>query len=79
MLLRHFGSSIKDITLDETIREAVIGDRYLLCSDGLSGVVSCETIQDVMNSVEDLMNVVKNLFLWLCEWRKFDNITYCNF
>ncbi|MGH3870884.1 MAG: PP2C family protein-serine/threonine phosphatase [Pseudonocardiaceae bacterium] len=29
-----------------TVREARAGDRYLLCSDGLSGVVSAETLAD---------------------------------
>ncbi|MGH3944823.1 MAG: PP2C family protein-serine/threonine phosphatase [Pseudonocardiaceae bacterium] len=29
-----------------TVREARAGDRYLLCSDGLSGVVSTETLAD---------------------------------
>lgn len=36
-----------------TMREARAGDRYLLCSDGLSDVVSEETIADTMNSVAD--------------------------
>jgi serine/threonine protein phosphatase PrpC len=31
-----------------TMREALVGDRYLLCSDGLSDPVSFETIQDVL-------------------------------
>jgi serine/threonine protein phosphatase PrpC len=31
-----------------TIREARAGDRYLLCSDGLSGVVSHETLADTI-------------------------------
>jgi PPM family protein phosphatase len=31
-----------------TIREARAGDRYLLCSDGLSGVVSHETLSDTI-------------------------------
>ncbi|MGA9870253.1 MAG: protein phosphatase 2C domain-containing protein [Rhodococcus sp. (in: high G+C Gram-positive bacteria)] len=32
-----------------TVREAKAGDRYLLCSDGLSDVVSDETIENTMN------------------------------
>jgi protein phosphatase len=34
--------------LDLSLREVRIGDRYLLCSDGLSGVVSEETISDTL-------------------------------
>ncbi len=33
---------------DTTILEAEVGDRYLLCSDGLSGVVSKETIRETL-------------------------------
>ena len=33
---------------DLAIREAHIGDRYLLCSDGLSGFVAGDTIQEVL-------------------------------
>ncbi|MGH8961854.1 MAG: PP2C family protein-serine/threonine phosphatase [Jatrophihabitantaceae bacterium] len=37
-----------DVELDVSIREARPDDRYLLCSDGLSDVVSAETIADTM-------------------------------
>jgi PPM family protein phosphatase len=33
---------------DLTMREAHVGDRYLLCSDGLSGFVARDTIQEVL-------------------------------
>ncbi|MBB4935558.1 protein phosphatase [Lipingzhangella halophila] len=33
---------------DTSILEAKVGDRYLLCSDGLSGVVSKETIRETL-------------------------------
>lgn len=36
-----------------TMREARAGDRYLLCSDGLSDVVSEETLAETLSSVTD--------------------------
>lgn len=53
VVLRILGDSQADVTPDETMREAVVGDRWLLCSDGLSGVVSAETIANVLVSVDD--------------------------
>ena len=41
-----------EVEPDVSIREARAGDRYLLCSDGLSDVVSTETIADAMQ-IED--------------------------
>ncbi|MBN9619523.1 MAG: protein phosphatase 2C domain-containing protein [Actinobacteria bacterium] len=38
-----------EVEPDVSIREARAGDRYLLCSDGLSDVVSTETIADTMH------------------------------
>ena len=37
-----------DVEPDVSIREARAGDRYLLCTDGLSDVVSTETIMDTL-------------------------------
>ncbi|MBO0877799.1 MAG: serine/threonine-protein phosphatase, partial [Pseudonocardia sp.] len=37
-----------DIDPSLTVREARAGDRYLLCSDGLSGVVSHETLEEAL-------------------------------
>jgi serine/threonine protein phosphatase PrpC len=43
----------QDIDPSLTIREARAGDRYLLCSDGLSGVVSDETLADTLQAYRD--------------------------
>lgn len=53
VVMRVLGDLQSDVTPDETIREAVLGDRWLLCSDGLSGVVSGETIAEVLARVAD--------------------------
>lgn len=74
-LLRVLGDSVTDITLDETVREAVIGDRYLLCSDGLSGVVSAETMQDVMNVIKDPDECCEKLISLALRGGGPDNIT----
>jgi protein phosphatase len=41
-----------DVEPDYSIREAVAGDRYLLCSDGLSGVVSEDTLTEALALAE---------------------------
>jgi protein phosphatase len=53
VLLRVLGDNESEIVLDEWAHEARIGDRWLLCSDGLSGVVSAETIAQVLGGVAD--------------------------
>jgi serine/threonine protein phosphatase PrpC len=42
-----------DIDPSLTVREARPGDRYLLCSDGLSGVVSDETLAETLRAYRD--------------------------
>ena len=53
VLLRVLGDAQGDVMLDESIREAKVGDRWLLCSDGLSGVVSSDTIAEILTDVRD--------------------------
>jgi serine/threonine protein phosphatase PrpC len=48
VLMRVLSDVVDDVEPDLSMREARLGDRYLLCSDGLSSVVSFETLQDTM-------------------------------
>ena len=40
LVLRVLGDIDADVPVDISVREARVGDRWMLCSDGLSGVVS---------------------------------------
>lgn len=53
MIMRALGDSAGEVILDESLREALPGDRWLLCSDGLSGLVAAETIEETLNAIPD--------------------------
>jgi protein phosphatase len=67
------GSS--DTEPDLQIREAKLGDRYLLCSDGLSDVVSDETLHKTLMKFADLDEVVLQLIELAIRGGGPDNIT----
>ena len=46
VVMRVLGDFDPEVTPDLSVREARPGDRWLLCSDGLSGFVSAETIEE---------------------------------
>jgi len=60
---------------DLILLETCPGDRYLLCSDGLSGVVSEQTLHQVLASVRDLDEVTARLVELAIEGGGPDNIT----
>jgi PPM family protein phosphatase len=60
---------------DLTPFETCPGDRYLLCSDGLSGVVSEQTLHQVLSCVRDLDEVTLRLVELAIEGGGPDNIT----
>jgi serine/threonine protein phosphatase PrpC len=63
-----------EIDPDVSIREAREGDRYLLCSDGLSDVVSTETIADTMQ-IEDPQECADRLVELALRGGGPDNVT----
>jgi protein phosphatase len=60
---------------DLSILDAKVGDRYLLCSDGLSGVVSEETLHRTMATVPDPEDAVLQLVDLAIRGGGPDNIT----
>jgi protein phosphatase len=55
--------------------DAVLGDRFLLCSDGLSGVVSAETLQSVLSTETDVERCVDRLVDLALRAGAPDNVT----
>jgi serine/threonine protein phosphatase PrpC len=75
VLLRVLGDNSSDIVLDEWAHEARIGDRWLLCSDGLSGVVSAETIAHVLGGTPDVGECAEALVALALHGGGPDNVT----
>jgi len=60
---------------DLAVREVRPSDRYLLCSDGLSDVVTAESMHAVLVSVEDTRSAVRRLVGLADEGGGADNVT----
>ena len=63
-----------EVEPDVSIREAVAGDRYLLCTDGLSDVVSSETIREALQ-IEDVQESADRLVELALRGGGPDNVT----
>src|SRR5690349_21554 len=60
---------------DLSVHDGQVGDRYLLCSDGLSGVVSDETLRETLATIEDPEAVTRQLIELALHGGGPDNIT----
>jgi len=74
LLLRALDGT-SDAEPDLSLREARIGDRYLLCSDGLSGVVSEETLHRTLATIAEPDDAVLQLVELAIKGGGPDNIT----
>lgn len=60
---------------DLSVREVRAGDRYLICSDGLSGVVSHQTLEDTLAGYQAPAETVQELIQLALRGGGPDNIT----
>ncbi|BCY04954.1 PP2C family serine/threonine-protein phosphatase [Actinoplanes sp. L3-i22] len=65
----------RDIDPEYSVRQVLKGDRYLICSDGLSGVVSGETIGQTMREIADPKACTERLVQLALRGGGPDNIT----
>lgn len=75
VVMRVLGDFDMEIIPDLSVREARPGDRWLLCSDGLSGVVSAETIAETMDSITDVNACADRLVQLALRGGGPDNVT----
>jgi protein phosphatase len=74
VLTRALGAD-KDVDVDESRVTLIDGDRVLLCSDGLTGMLSDEEIRDYASSGADLDEICRRLVDAANERGGQDNIT----
>ncbi|SDQ22690.1 PP2C family serine/threonine-protein phosphatase [Quadrisphaera sp. DSM 44207] len=75
VILRVLGDVESAAEPDVSVHAALPGDRWLLCSDGLSGVVSDETIAETLASVADRAACAERLVQLALRAGGPDNIT----
>lgn len=75
VVMRVLGDFDVDLTPDMSVREARPGDRWMLCSDGLSGFVSLETLEQTLISVPDTDECAERLLHLALRAGSTDNVT----
>lgn len=75
LVLRVLGDIDADVPVDISVREARVGDRWMLCSDGLSGVVSRSTIKQTLQEVDDPADCADTLVSLALAAGAPDNVT----
>jgi protein phosphatase len=75
IVTRMLGDIEADDDVDSSVRTAEVGDRWLLCSDGLSGFVSLDTITETMTEVSDPGACAERLIQLALRAGGADNIT----
>jgi PPM family protein phosphatase len=74
LLMRALGSGER-VEPDLSIREVRAGDRYLICSDGLSSVVSHQTLEDALAGYQGPHETVQELIQLALRAGGPDNVT----
>jgi protein phosphatase len=75
LLLRVLGDVEIGAGLDIAQQEVHVGDRWLLCSDGLSGVVSLDTLTDTLKEIQSVDQCAEQLITLALRAGGPDNIT----
>lgn len=74
IILQALGTTER-VIVDLTFLELRRGDRVMLCSDGLSGLVHVEMIRDVLSTIEDPRDACAKLIEYANNGGGHDNIT----
>lgn len=75
VVMRVLGDFDVELTPDMSVREARVGDRWLLCSDGLSGFVSADTIAETLRTIADVDQCADRLVQLALRAGGGDNVT----
>ncbi len=75
VVVKVLGDTPGPVLADATVREAVLNDRWLLCSDGLSGVVSDQTIAETLLEIQDVDDCADELVSLALRGGGPDNVT----